>query len=161
MSCTSASMSRFAVAVLSGIAVFVAGCAGMGRPQAPEATVDAITFTQVGAGGAQLSLRIAVRNPNPFALEVATFDYGLSIEERAVAAGKLARGVRFAANATGFVDVEMQIDFAAFRAAVDGVVRRGQVRYELTGTAVLGDGTRLPFARGGELDSKKIQGLRN
>jgi LEA14-like dessication related protein len=103
---------------------------------------------------------MAVRNPNAFPLEVATLDYALAINDKAVAAGALPRGVALAANATTVVDADLRIDFAAFRTAMDGIVRRSTVRYELTGTAVLRDGTRLPFKRGGEIDPLKIRGLR-
>jgi LEA14-like dessication related protein len=148
--------------ILCAFALALFGCGALGpRPQPPDATVDAITFAQVAADGAQLSLRLAVRNPNAFVLDVAALDYGFAIEERSVAAGKLPRGVRLAASATTMVDTDLRIDFAAFRAAVEGVVQRGKVRYELTGTAVLGDGTQLPFKRNGELDTAKVRGLRN
>ena len=164
MSCTSVSMSRLRLAMRGAfalvVALVVAGCAGMSRPLPPEATLDSITFARIAPDGAQLSLLLAVRNPNAFPLEVATLDYALTIDEKPVAAGALPRAVSFVANGTTFVDADLHIDFAAFRTAMDGIVRRGTVRYELSGAAVLRDGTRLPFKRGGDIDPTKIKGLR-
>ena len=159
MSCTSVSMSRLRLAMRGAfalvVALVVAGCAGMSPPLPPEATLDSIA-----PDGAQLSLLLAVRNPNAFPLEVATLDYALTIDEKPVAAGALPRAVSYVANGTTFVDADLHIDFAAFRTAMDGIVRRGTVRYELSGAAVLRDGTRLPFKRGGDIDPTKIKGLR-
>jgi hypothetical protein len=166
MSCTSASTSDSRRALLralaAGGALVAAGCTPFGlRPEPPEATIDTITLVRVSADGADLGLRLAVRNPNAFSLDIARLDYALAIGERGVANGALARPVRLAASATTLVDADVRVDFTAFRSALDGIARSGQLSYEFSGTAVLSDGTRLPFRRRAELDANKVRGLRS
>ena len=65
-----------------------------------------------------------------------------------------------AAGAQTRVEIEARTTLGAVAAALERTAGRPTLRYELTGTAIVQDGLRLPFSRSGELPVANLRGAR-
>ena len=104
------------------------------------------------------SLTLAVHNPNAYDLAVNALDCDLSLEGEPVITGSLKAPTVLAAGMATRVEIEARTTLGAVAAALDRIARRDTVHYDVTGTAVVQDGLRLPFARSGELPAGDLLG---
>ncbi len=141
---------RAGLLLVAAAMLAVTGCASMGRPKAPEVTLESVTAAAVGPGGARARVRLAARNPNPYDLRIDSLDYLLALDGRTVGGGTLVQPVVLKADDVTPIDLDVRIDFSALGGVIDRAARRGAVAYELSGNVVLVDGTRLPFRRSGD-----------
>ncbi len=139
-------------AAAAAVALLVAGCAGFpGKPIAPKVELAAVRVQSLSAGEVRLAVRLDVDNPNAFALDIARIDAEIDVNGVPLAVATLPAPVSVAAATKTDVLLELssRLDqLARVLARTDG---SGRMPYTVTGTAVLGNGTRLPFARRGEL----------
>ncbi len=138
-------------------ALALAACGAMSiRPQPPEvelASVDAVSVVQ---DRARLRVTLGVRNPNAFALDVRSLDYSVRLADRDAATGTLVQPVSLAASATTPVSMDLDVDFRLVGRALELALREGSLRYDVRGDLVTGNGTRLPFARAGNVDAARL-----
>jgi LEA14-like dessication related protein len=139
-------------APLLASALLVAGCGGLPtKPLPPKVDLESVRVVSLQPADLRLAVALRVDNPNGFALDVAALDAEIGVNGVRLAGAKLPEPVSIAAAATTAVQLELRSrvrDLAQVLERADG---SGRMPYEITGTAVLGNGTRLPFARRGEL----------
>ena len=129
-----------------------AGCAVLSpKPLPPRVTLEAVRVTRLAVTDARFTVTLAVHNPNAYDLAVNALDARLAVEGEPLLDGRLAAPAVFAAGTATRIDIEARTTLAAVAMAWERISRRPVVRYEVTGTAVVQDGLRLPFARSGEL----------
>jgi LEA14-like dessication related protein len=136
-----------------------AGCVPLAqKPLPPRVTLEAVRVTRFTATEARFTVALAVDNPNAYDLAVNALDALLAVEGEPLLAGALAAPTVLAGGAATRVDVEARTTPAAVAAVLERIARRPTVRYEVTGTAVVQDGLRLPFGRSGELPAGELLG---
>ncbi len=136
----------------TALLALLAGCAPLGqRPVPPSVTLEAVRVTRLAPTDARFTVTLAVHNPNAYDLAVNALDARLAVEGQPLLDGRLAAPATLAGGATSRIDIEARTTLAAVAAALERASRRPTVRYDVTGTAVVQDGMRLPFARSGEL----------
>jgi LEA14-like dessication related protein len=139
-------------APLLAFALLVAGCGGLPtKPLPPKVALAGVRVVSLQPAELRLAVTLRIDNPNAFALDVAAIDAEIGVNGVRLAGAKLPEPVSIAAAATTPVQLELRSrvrDLAQVLERADG---SGRMTYEITGTAVLGDGTRLPFARRGDL----------
>ena len=139
-------------AAVVACALLFAGCEGLPtKPLPPKVELAGVRVLSLAPSDLRLAVALRVDNPNAFALDVATIDAEIGVNGVKLADAKLPAPVSIAAAATTPVLLEMRSrvkDLAQVLGHADG---SGRMPYEMTGTAVLGNGTRLPFSRRGEL----------
>lgn len=143
-------LRRLAISLLATFAL--AGCAGIvPRLAAPEVRAASVRFVQVALPEARFLIDLLLYNPNAVAIALAGLDATLTVEGQAVGEARLAQPVTLVASGETPVRLETRANaIAALGALVLTIARESPtMRYEVTGVAVLADGTRFPFARRG------------
>ena len=139
----------------------LAGCAALPpKPLPPRVTLESVRMARFTAADARFTLALAVHNPNAYDLAVNALDARLAVEGEPLLAAALAAPAVLVAGTVTRVEVEARTTLGAVAVALDRLARQPVVRYELTGTAVVQDGVRLPFARSGELPAGDLLGPR-
>lgn len=148
--CGGARAGRTGAAV--ACALLIAACAGLPlKPLPPKVELVGVRIQSLAAPELRLLVRLDVDNPNPFALDVARIDAEVNVNGTQLAVATLPAPVSVAASTTTGVELELRSRLDQLARALERADGSGRMPYALTGTAVLGDGTRLPFARRGEL----------
>jgi hypothetical protein len=94
---------------------------------------------------------LKVDNPNAFALDIAAIDAVIAVSGSRLAEATLTAPASLAPMAATGVELEMRTRLDLLAGALQPGDGSGRVPYEVTGTAVLKDGARLPFSRRGEM----------
>ena len=145
--------------VLVALALLVAGCAQLApKPLPPRVALDTVRIIRFTGSEARFLLKLIVQNPNPFELAVTAFDATLAVEGEAVLTGALVAPVVLAAGLATPIEVEARAGLRAVTGVLDRFSRQRAVRYEVTGSAVVQDGWRLPFSKAGELPVGELLG---
>jgi hypothetical protein len=85
------------------------------------------------------------------ARSVSALEASVAVDGEPLFTGTLLQPVQLAAGGDTRVEIEARTGFAAILGAIDRFTRQRSVRYEVTGSAVVQDGWRLPLRRSGEL----------
>jgi len=128
-----------------------AGCAGLLAPPLPPRVEGvSVRLQSLESTGVRLSVMLEVGNPNTFAIDLDAIDAIVLVDGVRLATATLPAPVSLPAGTARGVELALRVRFAQLAAVLE---RAGGASfpYEVTGTAALGDGTRLPFARRGEL----------
>jgi LEA14-like dessication related protein len=137
---------------LVACALLIAACAGLSlKPLPPKVEFAAVRVQGLAGGDLRLAVKLDVDNPNPFALDIARIDAEINVNGTQLAVATLPAPVSVAASATTGVELELRSRLEQLARVLERADGSGRMPYALTGTVVLGDGTRLPFARRGEL----------
>jgi LEA14-like dessication related protein len=132
--------------------LLLAACSGLPeKPLPPKVELAGVRVVSLQPSDLRLAVTLRIDNPNPFALDVAAIDAEIGVNGVRLAGAKLLEPASIAAASTTPVQLELRSrarDLAQVLERADG---SGRMPYEITGTAVLGNGTALPFARRGEL----------
>jgi LEA14-like dessication related protein len=123
-------------------------------PRMPDFAIDGLSIRSVGLDSVALDVRVAVRNPNGFAIPAGRLDYALSIGGSPVATGDGRALQAVAANGGTVVSIPVRVSYAgAGRAAAD-VARGGAVDVALRGTADVG-GVAVPLDLAARLPARR------
>jgi LEA14-like dessication related protein len=141
------------------IAALVTGCATLApKPLPPQVTLDGVRVTRFTPLDTRLSIALIVHNPNTYDLVVSELQATLAVEDERLVTGTLLAPATLTAAGDARIEIEARTDFGAIAAAFDRLTRQRNVRYELSGSAVVQDGLRLPFSRRGELPAGDLLG---
>lgn len=134
----------------------LAGCrAFLPAPDPPEVRVTTFTIERLGILEQTYRIGLDVRNPNPYALNVAELRFTLSLEGMELAEGIGIDDIRLPARGTSAVEVRLATDAARTLAVVAGWLAgdREAFDYGVQGEATLaGWGIRVPFDNRGRVD---------
>jgi len=143
------------------LVALLAGCAALvPQPLPPTVTLDRVRVTRFAPNDTRLIVALVVHNPNGYELAVSALDAMLALDGEPVLTGSLVAPATLAASADTRIEVEARTGFAAIAAVLDRLARQRSVRYEVTGSAVVQQGLRLPFRKGGELPAGAFLGPR-
>ena len=146
---TAATMAVFALAFSA-----LAACATLGtRLAAPKVTVESISVGGIQGADAMVTLSLRVENPNAIELVVQSLRFGLSINDIALTRGATAQGETIAAGGYAVIALDTRTNMNAVLQviALSASGRLQSLQYALDGEAIVQNGTRLPFARRGDI----------
>jgi LEA14-like dessication related protein len=136
----------------AALALLLASCGGLpAKPLPPKVELAGVRVVSLAPADLRLAVTLRIDNPNAFALEVAAIDAEIGVNGVKLAGATLPEPVSIAASATTPVQLELRSRARDLAQALQRADGSGRMPYEITGTAVLGNGTKLPFARRGEL----------
>lgn len=136
----------------AALALLFAGCEGLPtKPLPPKVELAGVRVVNLAPADLRLAVTLRIDNPNAFALDVAAIDAEIGVNGVKLAGATLPEPVSIAASAITPVQLELRSRVKDLAQALQRADGSGRMPYEITGTAVLGNGTRLPFARRGEL----------
>jgi LEA14-like dessication related protein len=138
---------------LAAVALVAVACTTLPvRPLSPKVTLSQVRVVRLQPAGVALRVTLDVDNPNPYPLAVAALDAAITVNGVPLADVKLPAPVTLSASAATGVDIDVTTTLdRAIEALRRGDGGAGALPYEVTGTAMLGDGVRLPFSRRGAL----------
>lgn len=141
-----------AAAVALSLALFA--CASLApKLAAPAVTVEGISVGRVQGADAVVTLALRVQNPNDIELAIQSIRFGLTINDIALTSGTTPRGETIAPGGVAMIELETHTNMAAVLQiiALPAGGRVSSLHYALEGEAVLQNGIRLQFARGGDI----------
>ena len=152
----------FRAGAVFACALLLAGCAGFAtRPLPPQVEVTGLRVLSLQPSDLRVRVGLRVDNPNAFALDVAAVDASIAVNGVQLAEATLPAPVTIAAAGISGVELELRTRLEHLVRVVERGDGAGRVPYDVTGTAVLRDGTRLPFARRGDVPvGEWLQGRR-
>jgi LEA14-like dessication related protein len=151
-------LPRAIVVVLA--AALLASCATGPRLVAPRVVVDSVRLDRIAGGEARFDVMLNLVNPNPRELAVEAIDASVTIDDVPVGSAMLKEPLRLPPNGEATATLQARAGLAAvLRLAADFAQRAQeqkrtgqptQVRYAVSGTAMVQGGYAIPFSRSGE-----------
>jgi LEA14-like dessication related protein len=133
-------------------ALLLTACTTLPRnPLPPKVEFAGVRVALFQLGDVRLRVALDVHNPNAYALSVASIDAEIKINGVSLANAALPAPATLPAATTSRVDLELRTAIDKLVGVLDRLPQTGTVPYEISGTAVVQDGWRLPFSRRGEL----------
>lgn len=157
-------MSARARALLAGLLLALAGCAGLPvGVEAPRVSLAGLRPEALGLLEQQYLLTLRVQNPNDFALDIAGLDYTLEVNDQPFAEGVAASGKTIPAFGTDTLEVTalgtlqgVLNQLGRLQIGGDGALK--PLRYRLAGKLRLRDRTfAMPFEVESELELPAIK----
>jgi LEA14-like dessication related protein len=141
------------------LVALLAACAALApRPLPPGVTLDGVRVARLTPQSTWLTVILVVSNPNPYDVAVSALDANLAVEGVPLLTGALSGPVKLVAGADTRVEVDARASPGAAAMALERFARQASVRYAVTGSVVVQDGLRLPFARSGEVRGADLFG---
>ena len=150
---------RCRVAAFAGAAA-LAACADAPRLVAPQVAVDSVRLERITGTEARFDVTLRLRNPNAREIAVDAIDANVTVDDVPVGNATLKDPLRLPANGEATANLQARAGLSAvLRVAADfaqraqeqkGTGMPTQVRYAVSGTAILEGGWSIPFSRNGE-----------
>lgn len=107
--------------------------------QKPTVTLKRVDIKEVSFQGLSVDFVLAVTNPNPIGVDLATLSYQITVDGHQFVAGSTSSAVHVPASGLGEVHVPLSIQWVALAHSLDDLFRKRNVAYTLATT--LGFGT--------------------
>jgi LEA14-like dessication related protein len=138
--------------VIAGCALLLAACGVLPtKPLPPKVELIGVRVGRLQLTDMKLQLALDVHNPNAYALSVASIDADIVVNGARLASASLPAPVTLQAAGATRVELDLRTEVDKLIGVLDRAPGSGPLAYEITGTAVVQDGLRLPFVRRGEL----------
>jgi LEA14-like dessication related protein len=119
-------------------------------PRLPEVVVDSLDAARYSAEEVGLTLRLGVKNPNPFPLRLEQISYTLEVAGKPLDTGTLGKADTVDASASGVYPLEATVNASTWGTDVKALISRGALPYTLKGE-VKGPQLRLPYTLEGSV----------
>jgi len=123
-------------------------------PAPPEVSVPSVTWQNLSLAGATGLVKLRVRNPNAFALDVTGLDYDIKLGNFDLAKGGLTNAASLAAGAAQELGIKVQVSTERAGMAILQMLEGKASAYSLAGAIALGTPfgpLRLPLAVTGQV----------
>ena len=127
-------LALFLLPLLLGSCGFLSSIA-----QKPTVTLRRVDIKEVSFQGLSVDFVLAVANPNPIGVDLATLSYQITVDGHQFVAGSTSSAVHVPASGLGEVHVPLSINFAEITRSFEILFRKRNVAYTLATT--LGFGT--------------------
>jgi LEA14-like dessication related protein len=101
----------------------------------PEITSLDVNFKSLGVTGIDAVIKIGLKNPNVFKLDIGKLDYALKLEKHDFASGSFEKQL-IEAKSAGTLKVPVKLDFASVGSWLVTLVDKGSASYTLSYDAV-------------------------
>lgn len=119
-------------------------------PRLPEVVVESLDAARYSAEEVNLTLRLGVKNPNPFPLRLDGLRYSLSVAGKPLEEGTRAKADTVRASATGVYPLEASVTPATLGPEAKALISQGTLPYQVTGE-LTGPLLRLPYTLEGSV----------
>ncbi|MFN2310516.1 MAG: LEA type 2 family protein [Spirochaetia bacterium] len=124
----------FDVPLLGEVRLPVEQSGTMPVPRPPRPELRSVRLDSIGLRAAELTMTVAVENPNIFGFVIESLQYDLLIQGRSWARGRMTEGTRLPAGKTAEIDISFGLSFLEVGAGVYQLLRgAGQLDYRLEG----------------------------
>jgi LEA14-like dessication related protein len=118
--------------------------------EAPDVAVQSLDIDKATLTDATVAVKLAVRNPNPFKLEMDSIKYGLNLNDKPFASGVLNENAGVAANSETEIVVPLRIKYWDLYNQFSDLMKSKANTYNITGLIKAG-GREFPFKHSGEV----------
>jgi LEA14-like dessication related protein len=119
-------------------------------PRMPEVVLESLDAARYSAEEVGLTLRLGVKNPNPFPLRLEQLTYALEVAGKPLEEGTLGKADTVDASATGVYPLEASVSESTWGKDVKALIAKGTLPYTLKGE-VKGPLLRLPYSLEGSV----------
>ncbi len=122
------------------LAWLTSGCASlMDRADIhkPTVTLEQTRLAGLSLDGIEILVTLNIHNPNPFAINLAGFDYALAINQHKVGGGQQRDGVEIDGHADTQVSVPVKLNFTELFKLVGDLGERDSIDYEIDATTYI------------------------
>jgi LEA14-like dessication related protein len=119
-------------------------------PRLPEVVVESLDAARYSDEEVGLTVRLGVKNPNPFPLRLEHLTYTLEVAGKALDEGTLAKADTVDPSATGVYPLEASVTASTWGKDVKALISKGTLPYTLKGE-VRGPLLRLPYTLEGSV----------
>jgi LEA14-like dessication related protein len=119
-------------------------------PRLPQVIIESLDAARYSNTEVNLTLRVGVKNPNPFPLKLGELGYTLLVGGKSLGEGTLAKADTVDASATGVYPLEASVTQDTWGADVKGLISKGMLPYTLKGE-LTGPLMKEPYALDGNV----------
>lgn len=120
-------------------------------PRLPEVVLESLDAARYSATEVNLTLRVGVKNPNPFPLRMSQLTYNLWVGGKSLGEGTLAKGDTVEASATSVYPLEASVSPSTWGSEVKGLIAKGVIPYTLEGELTGGPLLKVPYSLTGNV----------
>ncbi|HVG60774.1 MAG TPA: LEA type 2 family protein [Hyalangium sp.] len=120
-------------------------------PRLPEVVLESLDAARYSATEVNLTLRVGVKNPNPFPLRLSQLTYNLWVAGKSLGEGTLAKGDTVEASATSVYPLEGSVSPSTWGSEAKGIIAKGVIPYTLEGELTGGPLLKVPYSLKGSV----------
>jgi LEA14-like dessication related protein len=120
-------------------------------PRLPEVVLESLDAARYSATEVNLTLRVGVKNPNPFPLRMSQLTYNLWVGGKSLGEGTLAKGDTVEASATSVYPLEASVSPSTWGSEVKALISKGVIPYTLEGELTGGPLLKVPYSLTGNV----------
>jgi LEA14-like dessication related protein len=120
-------------------------------PRLPEVVLESLDAARYSATEVNLTLRVGVRNPNPFPLRMNQLTYTLLVGGKPLGEGTLAKADTVEASATSVYPLEASVSPSTWGSDVKALISKGVLPYTLQGELTGGPLLKVPYSLEGSV----------
>lgn len=124
-------------------------------PRLPRISLRQARVESLSLTGAALRFDLALNNPNRFPLRISGLEYGVGLEDKSVASGRIASVPAIAPQTDRVLSLPVNLDFLSLGRSIQTLFRGESAQYRLSGRLGIeapGVGTQwLPFEKQGSI----------
>jgi LEA14-like dessication related protein len=139
--------------------MLLATCASMRTGiKPPDVTVESVRVGKIADAKADISLKLALANPNDVELAIDRIEFDISLDGRPAVTGRTVHVDPLPPGGQAKVDVAGRVDASAVATALMTLGSQLPVPYAVNGAVTFRNGTALSFSRKGELPVLRYDG---
>jgi LEA14-like dessication related protein len=121
-----------------GLAVLYSGCEQAGNIlketfQEPKVSLAELMPTGISSRALDLSAKLAIDNPNPIGLSLASLDYDFKLADTPLFSGDSKEGLQISASGRSFADIPISISYQDVKKVYDSIKGEEDVPYRFSG----------------------------
>jgi LEA14-like dessication related protein len=132
--------------------VLLAGCSSLPKDfQKPEVALQSLDIDKATLTDATILVKLAVKNPNDYGIDVDAMRYILTVNGKPLAEGRLLEEAKVTANGESVISVPVRMKYWDLFNRFSEMVKGKKSSYEVKGS-LTSDNREIPFERKGEFE---------
>jgi LEA14-like dessication related protein len=127
-------MPGYALLILIAFSLLLTSCRSMVINE-PSFTLKRIGVSPRSLNDIGVMLYLDVHNPNPFDIQLKSFEYTIYLNEEEFGNGRLEKSIMAASSATTPLQVPVNVGFTSVLGGLKAIVGTGNLPYRITGKA--------------------------
>jgi LEA14-like dessication related protein len=128
------SMPRYAILIMIAVSLLLASCQSMVINE-PSFTLRKIGISPRSLNDLGVMLHIDVYNPNPFDIQLKSFEYTVYINKEEFGNGRLEKSLLAASSATTPLQVPVSVQFTGLLGGIKAILGADELPYKIVGKA--------------------------
>ena len=122
------------------LGLLLSGCASVVEKtnvQEPSVSLANARIAGLSLDGVELVAILDIDNPNPFAIDLAGYDYSLTINNNKISGGQQRQGMKIGAKTKSQIEVPIKLNFSEIFKLVGGLSELDTIGYKVDATAYI------------------------